>query len=661
VVRLLDGETWLDGYQGGSGRALLARARVERGEDAVADARAAVSTSPEGELGHRVVTLARAFDRARLLDSAARAYRRAALLLPTVSDWLLLRAAGVSADSAERRALYHEVTLPAAVPRIRWTEALARDRSGDQVGAARLYDSLGATVSAMRLRLGVAPDAASRAGLRTELVASLTPALSPEDTRTVVELLDRNFSPLRRAEELAVARRAAAADRLARSAQGFARAAPLADSDRLTHGTVLARLGRHPEAIAVFRSIKSGELLAKSGYQRARSLLRIGTRDAAMAALRQVFDSRTGDSATAASAGFYRADLLVDSGDEGAARAAYLEVAKRFPGTSHGSRAAFQAALILYLQDDAGGAARELRALTEQPGDRTEATAAMYWSGRAMQAAGDSAGARARWQTVIDRFPSSYYAVPAAVRLGVPPTAVTADSLPPPDAEVIATVERGALLERLGLRVEARFEHDRVSRSAESAPATLQAVAAAFSTRGLTARAYRLATRSGDAALQRLRFPLPQISGFLDEAREAGIDPLLAAALIRQESGFDPGARSAADARGLMQVLPGVGAALAHADGLREWESALLYEPELNLRFGLQHLAVALRRFPSLEPALAGYNAGTRAAERWLRLTGAKADPEVYIERIQFAETRDYVRRILRNLAVYRALYPGTG
>jgi soluble lytic murein transglycosylase len=182
----------------------------------------------------------------------------------------------------------------------------------------------------------------------------------------------------------------------------------------------------------------------------------------------------------------------------------------------------------------------------------------------------------------------------------------------------------------------------------------------AFASLGCTARAYRLAIRAGESAPQRLRFPLPRTAGFLEEAREAGVDPLLAAALIRQESGFDPNAHSAADARGLMQVLPGVGAPLARADGIREWDSALLYQPELNLRFGLRHLAQALRRFPGLEPALAGYNAGTRAAQRWLALPGAKADPEVYIERIQFVETRDYVRRILRNMAVYRALYPGT-
>lgn len=660
VVSLLGREPWLDDRDQGLGRALLARARVERGEDAVADARSAVATSPESELGPRVVTLARAHDRAGLLDSAAAAYRRAARLFPPIADWLLLRAAGVSIDSSQRAALYREVSLPAAVLRIRWTEALARDRTGDPLGAARVYESLGAGFSALRRKVEAAPDAATRTVLRGELVASLVPTLSAEDTRAVIEILDREFAPLKRVEELAVARRAAAADRLSRAATAFARAAPLADADRLTFGTVLARLGRHREAIRVFETIRRREFVTRSRYQRARSLLRIGTRSAAMVALRRAFDGPTDDSVTAATAGFLRGDLLVDAGDDGAARTAYLEVAHRFPGTAHGSRAAFQAALILFLDGDARGAGREFTALTLRAGDRSEQSAATYWSGRALLAIGDSSGARSRWQLLLDRFPSSYYTIPAARRLGVSAMAVAADPSPATDGGARSNFERGALLDRLGLRVEARFEYDWISRAAEAAPAGLPAGAAAFASQGCTARALRLATRAGEAAPQRLLFPLPRTAGFLEEAREAGVDPLLAAALIRQESGFDPAARSPADARGLMQVLPGVGAALARADGIREWDSALLYQPELNLRFGLRHLAQALRRFPALEPALAGYNAGTRAAAAWLALPGAREDAEVYIERIQFVETRDYVRRILRNLAVYQALYPGT-
>src|SRR5687768_13430994 len=127
VVRLLAGEPWLDQQEGGAGRALLARARVERSEDAVPDAEAAVAGAPAGERGARLVILARSYDRAGILDSAALTYRRAAALLPAIEDWLILRAAGVERDSLVRDSLLAGISLPAARQRVRWTEAVARD------------------------------------------------------------------------------------------------------------------------------------------------------------------------------------------------------------------------------------------------------------------------------------------------------------------------------------------------------------------------------------------------------------------------------------------------------------------------------------------------------------------------------------------------------
>jgi soluble lytic murein transglycosylase len=220
---------------------------------------------------------------------------------------------------------------------------------------------------------------------------------------------------------------------------------------------------------------------------------------------------------------------------------------------------------------------------------------------------------------------------------------------------MMAILDRAALLERVGMRVEARFEYERLTRQAEATPGQLLGTAHAFADRGLVARAYRLALRMPEAS-QRLAFPLPDRET-LAEAERTGIDPLLAAALIRQESGFDPYARSRADARGLMQVLPSVGAGLAPAAGITDWDPALLYQPEINARFGVVHLGQTLQHYPLLPAALAAYNAGERPTNRWLELPGAE-DPDVFIERIQFAETRDYVRRVLRNLAVYRAFYP---
>lgn len=95
------------------------------------------------------------------------------------------------------------------------------------------------------------------------------------------------------------------------------------------------------------------------------------------------------------------------------------------------------------------------------------------------------------------------------------------------------------------------------------------------------------------------------------------------AGLIRQESAFDPEARSQADARGLMQVLPSVGAEYARRERLPEWDTVLLYQPDVNMHFGLLHFAEALEACGgSIEAALAAYNAGATPVNRWLTRHG---------------------------------------
>ena len=663
VVRLLEGAEWLDRLESGEGRFLLARARVEQSGDAVLDAHAAVASAPARALGARLIVLARAFDRAGVLDSAASAYRAAADLLPDIRAWLLLRAAGVEKDSSARESLYRQIDLPAALSRIRWTEAIARDRTGDPAGAAEAYDGLGATLASLRLRLRATSHPDSLTEIRRTLNGLLAPRRSADDARGAIALLDANFAPLTISEELQVARRAGV-DRAARAATGFARVAAarrLADVDRYAYGTVLARLGRQREAMAAFASVKARDLRADAEYARARSLLAVGRSNEALIAFRRVAAQRAADTTTAALAGYFAAEILVDRRDDPGARHEFLVVARRFPRTTHGSRAAFQAALIALIAGDAKTAATEFAALADRPGDKSETAAALYWSGRALEAKGDTAAARAQWQKVWARFPASYYVLPAASRLRLPAELPPKDEEPlSPDSASAAVLDRADLLEQVGLRTEARFEYERLGRETDAAPARLPAIAEAFARRGLVARAYRLAQRSGDARLQRLVYPIPHPADLFEAAERAGVDPHLAAAIIRQESGFEPTARSRADALGLMQVLPSVGAALARAEGMRDWETSLLFQPAVNLRFGISHLAQMLRRYSQPEHALAAYNAGSRPAQEWLSLPGAEQDPEVFIERIQYVETRDYVRRVLKNLSMYHALYPAT-
>ncbi|HSR15282.1 MAG TPA: tetratricopeptide repeat protein, partial [Gemmatimonadales bacterium] len=371
VSRLLAGQPWLDLEEGGAGRALLARAAVERG-DPTAAAQATLALrglTDERESGRRLVVLARAFDRAGTLDSASASYQRAAGLLPEVADWLGLRAAGVEADSAIRASLLASVTLPPAARRIRWTEALALERTGNPAAAARLYDQLGATLASIRLRLLATSGDSARRLVRRDLAELLGRSLGPAEARDAIGLMDDYFAPLARNEELAVARRAAAAALLSRSSRGFGRAARsgrLSDPDRYTYGTVLARLGLHRDAIRQFELIRDPGRRAQARYQRARSLFRVGPESRALAALREVRDSFPGSPVTAATAGWLLADFYVDRSDDARARQAFIEVARRYPATSHGQRAAFQAALLAFVAGEFTAAATEFDLIADR-------------------------------------------------------------------------------------------------------------------------------------------------------------------------------------------------------------------------------------------------------------------------------------------------------
>ena len=105
-----------------------------------------------------------------------------------------------------------------------------------------------------------------------------------------------------------------------------------------------------------------------------------------------------------------------------------------------------------------------------------------------------------------------------------------------------------------------------------------------------------------------------------------------------------------------MQLMPDVGRALWRGEGGAAWTPDLLFVPDVNLALGMRHLAAGLRGYPDPAYALAAYNAGGSRVARWRRYAGAD-DPELFVERIPFVETRDYVRVVLRNRELYRALY----
>jgi soluble lytic murein transglycosylase len=668
VDKLLGNSAWLDAQFDGEGRELLARSALERGADTVALTQASAAAADARDAttrGPRLVFLARALERNNQFDSAAATYLRAAADLRAVRDWLALRAAGNEQDSAKRASAFADVKLAAARPRIAWTEAQARERFADPLGAATRYAALGATVSALRLRLSVANDSVARDSIKSALLAFVRSHSGSSDAKQAVEVLDKGFTALTPGEELIVARSAAASGPQSRALTAFAHALALPSnvtaSDRIDYAQVLARAGRTKDAFAQLDAV-TGPLAAQAAYQRARILLNAGTAQATRTALRDVASRFPADTSVASSALYLLADLTTDDGDDAAARTLFRQVYAAYPRSARAVDARFHAAIIAFVAGDAKAAARELDSLSTLYPRSDESTAAQYWAGRAWAAAGNKQLATKRWRAIAAQPVVSYYTVESLERLGAPHWKPTArpDSFPRVPA-VDSAAARIALLTRLGMDVEARLELDALDDQATSSVGRTLATAHAFLTLEQPSRATRLGQKLIDAGERdgrafRLAFPAPDRDELSRDARARGLDPALVAGLIRQESSFNPRAVSVAGARGLMQVLPPIGEDVAKSLKFPVWYPALLNDPDANLQIGTTHLATYTQQYGALPRVLAAYNAGGSRVTRWATKAGMD-DPELFAERIPFVETRDYVRIVQRNAAVYSALY----
>ena len=167
--------------------------------------------------------------------------------------------------------------------------------------------------------------------------------------------------------------------------------------------------------------------------------------------------------------------------------------------------------------------------------------------------------------------------------------------------------------------------------------------------------------RSGHAAVPRvfweLFYPLGWRAELNDVGGRAALDPIFVAAVVREESSYDPRARSRVGARGLMQLMPDTARQLARERGLPFVDGdAMLDEPAANLALGSAFLAGLVKEFGEPRLAVAAYNAGPRACASGGR-PGATDDVEVWVELIPFDETRVFVRRVMLAWEEYRRLY----
>lgn len=673
VVSAISEAPWLDSAGGGLGHVLLVEAALARNdlEAARVHAHAALAAASGSDArSERLILLARVLARVSEVDpifrdSAASAYARAASAEPRVADWLLLRAARLTLDDAERTRLLGQIADGPARKRVPLVEAQAFEAAGDSGRAMAAYAHAGRAVDALRLSLGKGMSG-RRDSVRIQLLQVVRHGNAAEASRAI-DVLDAEFARVPVVDERALAERAFALGRIDRASIGYQRilARGGTDSDRLAYATMLVRRGRDGDAVRQFTRVHgTADLRARALLGRARVALGRGEPGIARRALRALMRIAPEDT-TEAEALYILADLATDEGRDEAAADAFREVVRRFPTSEYAPRALFRAGIISFVQHNARRAALEFDSLATRYPRSDDAIAGLYWAGRSWWTVGDTVRARKCWEQVRSRHALSYYSGLSARRLGGSLRPLLASVPHHPVPVWLATgLERLDVLDRVGLAPEAQAELDRLRQQADTSPLELLLLAQALEERGWYGVGIQVAWRAvargivPSVDLYRVLYPLPlDVRQLVQEAgaRER-VDPPLIAALIRQESAFNPRARSGADAHGLMQLLPSVARVLARATGVRPWRVQLLDIPEINVELGTSHLAAALQSHDDIGHTLAAYNAGDTRVARWSHKHGM-SDPEVFVERIPFAETRDYVRIVERGSDMYGALY----
>lgn len=285
----------------------------------------------------------------------------------------------------------------------------------------------------------------------------------------------------------------------------------------------------------------------------------------------------------------------------------------------------------------------------------------VYWKARALNAVsadsqdGDSMRSLAREQMGRIAGQLNFYAALAAEQLGQPlylpprPQPLTA-------AERAATASNPGLARALqliaiGLRSEGVREWNFSIRGLNDRE--LLAAAQLACDREVWDRCINTSDRTKTEIDLEQRFPMPFRQDVVAKASEIGLDPAYVYGLIRQESRFIMDARSTVGASGLMQLMPATARWTAKKIGLN-YTHDLITDRDTNLKLGTSYLKLVLDDFNGSQAlAAAAYNAGPGRPRKWRE--GPFVEPAIWAENVPFAETRDYVKKVLSNATYYAA------
>jgi len=351
------------------------------------------------------------------------------------------------------------------------------------------------------------------------------------------------------------------------------------------------------------------------------------------------------------------------------ARAQYRRLAARYPANDAAEDARFRIPWMLYQARNYRIAAAGFQSAGARAKDPINRDMCEYWRARAMEKAGDAAGARAIFEKLANSIDSNYYPELASRRVAVGKPDLPAASAPDPEYGA-APVVRGVAeyhmarlqtLRGLGLKELEPGELKALEEHAGGTTEMRRFVLAGFASADAWYDAIVAAThmekngQMSHAVAERVRYPRAYWDLFQSSSTRRALDPYLVLALARQESLFNPNATSSSNARGLMQLIPSTAKKVATEHGM-DTEKIRLYDPSVNVELGTAYLKNLFEMFNgNAFHAVAAYNAGEKAVSKWVAQSPG-ADDE-WVENIEYKETREYVKKVIGGRREYLLLY----
>ncbi len=541
--------------------------------------------------------------------------------------------------------------------RTRYLLGEAQLATGDQPAAAK-------TFAALWLQAPASYGDAAEAQLKARADAGITvPAPSPAERAARAErLLSGGLIERALAEAQALVAEKPAPDVRERALKVVTNAA--------------RRLGRDEVALAA-----AGDALAIApAERRAAWLLELGRlrqrrdRDAALGTLDRLVREHP-KSRDAADALLLKAELLEAANRTAEAEKTYVRLAADYPDEDEAATALWRLGWAAWFRGNLTESIARWSRLQTARGVGSLRESATYWLGRAWERRGDREQAARQFTALVRDAPRSYYGILAARRAptATPAAAGPAFTFPSDPLEALqgdARYARAEALREVGLREFADEELDSLTRAAVGEPRRLYALSAAYvaderyhMALRILRRSFLGLARSGGAGSPRefweMFYPLGWRDALTAAAGRASVDPFLVAAVVREESSFYPAARSRVGARGLMQLMPDTGRAVAQSRQIPFPDATVLDQPITNLELGSTFFAGLMREFGDPRLAAAAYNAGpTRVREWW---AGRRSDDlEVWVDQIPYNETRAFVKRVMLSYEEYRRIYGGS-